>query len=259
MSDRIPIDRIPIDRISLELTDLCSKGCWFCYNHSTPAGTRAWPIDDLLELIEDCADHGVRAVSFGGGEPLSYPPLFDVLTALRGRVFRSITTHGLLLEDEPLERLVAARPDKVHVSIHVPGNLKEVERVIQQVTLLKARGIPSGVNLLVARSGLEAAAGAARRLHEAGIGNERIVYLPMRGQDTPTPLEVAKVADGPFQSMSCLSECGSSPRFCSIAVDRTVAWCSYTTTRRKLEASTWRALTTALEGLGLAFCGGTSP
>jgi hypothetical protein len=63
--------------------------------------------------------------------------------------------------------------------------------------------------------------------------------------------------DLPFQSMTCLAACGKSPRFCSIGWDRSVAWCSYTVTRRPLTALTHAALTAALDGLGLAFCGGT--
>lgn len=40
----------------------------------------------------------------------------------------------------------------------------------------------------------------------------------------------------------------------SVAADRTVAWCSYTRTRRRLDALTHAALTRALDGLGLAPC-----
>jgi hypothetical protein len=84
------------------------------------------------------------------------------------------------------------------------------------------------------------------------------VYLPMRGQDTPTPEEMGRVAGGKhFQSMSCLLKCAASPRFCSIGWDKTVAWCSYTRTRAPLRELTWKGLQGALDGLGLEFCGGT--
>jgi hypothetical protein len=111
---------------------------------------------------------------------------------------------------------VAAAIEKVHVSIHFPECMGEVERVIRQVQEMSNRGIRSGINLLVARSNLVAAQQAAAAVRDAGISNERIVYLPSRIQDTPTPVEVAQVAGGPFQSMSCLMACGKSPRFCSI-------------------------------------------
>ena len=130
--------------------------------------------------------------------------------------------------------------------------------MIEQVRDLQSRGIRSGVNLLVARTHLKEARTAALRLREAGIGNDRIVYLPMRGQDTPTPDELAEVAGRvPFQSMTCLTQCGPSPRFVSIGWDKTVAWCSYTTSRHALTELNFEGLSRALNGLGLEFCGGT--
>ncbi|MCC2669968.1 MAG: radical superfamily enzyme [Armatimonadetes bacterium] len=247
-----------LERISIEVTNRCAKACWFCYSHSGPDGPTVWTANELVAFASDCAANGVKAVSFGGGEPLQYAPLFEVLARLRGVMFRSLTTNGLLLNTEMLERLREAGPDKVHVSIHFPDKEREVARVIRQVHALQDAGIRSGINLLVQRSGLAAAAAAAARARADGIGNERIVYLPMRGQETPTPREIAEVAGGErFQSMTCLAACGISPRFCSIGWDKTAAWCSYTTARRPLPALNHAGLLETLDGLGLIFCGGT--
>jgi MoaA/NifB/PqqE/SkfB family radical SAM enzyme len=247
-----------LERISIEVTNRCAKACSFCYNHSQPEADGRWEPDDLREFVLDCAANGVKAVSFGGGEPLQYEPIYGVLESLRGVLFRSMTTNGLKLDGDRLDRLAATAPDKVHVSIHFPEREAEVARVVRQVGELADRGVRSGINLLVARSNLEAAARAAGRARDAGIGNDRIVYLPMRGRDTPTPDEVATVAGRrPFQSMTCLKGCGKSPRFASIGWDRRAAWCSYTESRRPLEGPTYRGLMSALDGLGLAFCGGT--
>lgn len=241
-----------VERLSIELTNQCGKGCWFCYASSTPDGATSWTVDELVDFVTDCAAHGTRAVSFGGGEPLEYPGVFELLARLRGTLFRSFTTNGLHLA-AMFDRVVDARPDKVHVSIHFPG---DTERVIAQVHELAARGIASGVNLLVPRAHLDDAADSAARVRAAGIGNERIVYLPMRMQDTPTPKELARVAGGSkFQSMTCLSACAASPRFASISWNKTVAACSYTRARRTLPTLTHAGLGAALDGLALAYCG----
>ncbi len=246
-----------LDRISIELSQRCSKACWFCYSRSHEGGGTRWTAELLTRLILDCADHGVRAVSFGGGEPLESPLVWPALARTRGRLFRSLTTHGLgLREPALLERLVAAAPDKVHVSIHFPGNDAELTRVIQQVRALARLGLRSGVNLLVRRSRLEQAARAAARLRAAGIDNRRVVYLPMRGQDTPSARELATIAGGPFQSMSCAQRCGVSPRFCAIGWDQKVAWCSYTSSRATPPALSYAGLVAALEGLELRPCDG---
>ena len=135
-----------ISLISVEPSRFCTKGCSFCYNGSDVAGASAWTAADLVTFARSCAKGGVQAISFGGGEPLEWPEIFDVLAALDdGTMFRSLTTNGLHLE-ESLDRLIEARPDKVHVSIHVP---RETERVIDAVNALHDRGVRSGVNLLV--------------------------------------------------------------------------------------------------------------
>src|SRR5215472_1207089 len=172
-----------LDRISIELTNRCAKGCWFCYNASQPGGDTRWTPDELVSFVGDCAAHGIKAVSFGGGEPLQYDGVFTVLERLRGVLFRSLTSNGLLLHGDLLERLIRAAPDKVHLSIHFPERDAEVCRVIAQVQDLAGRGIRSGINLLVARSNQAAAARAGEAVRQAGIDNQRIVYLPMRGQD----------------------------------------------------------------------------
>lgn len=244
-----------IERLSIELTERCSKGCGFCYNGSNLRGGTAWTVDDLCRFVVDCAAHDTRAFSFGGGEPLEAPELlWPVLAALRDRAFRSMTTNGLLLDDAIITRMVEARLDKVHVSIHAPQDPSEVTRVIAQVGALTRAGLRAGVNLLVRRSRLDAARQATRALSAAGIGHDQIVFLPMRGRDVPSPAAVAAVAERPFQSTTCLSACGPSPRFAAIAADRTVAWCSYTVARHPLAAPSHAGLLAALAGLGLTHC-----
>lgn len=246
-----------VERLSIELTNQCSKQCAFCYNNSHPTGNTTWTSDELITFLLDCAESGTQAVSFGGGEPLEYPGLFEVLQRLQGILFRSVTSNGLHLRGEVLDRLVAARPDKVHLSIHFPEQFQEVKRVINQVKQLEDLGICSGINLLVSKSKLISAFQATQKLYELGIASDRIVFLPMRGTDTPSPKEIAWVANGqPFQSMSCLMACKSSPRFCAISWDKQVAWCSYTVARRPLPALTANALELALQELPLVFCGG---
>lgn len=244
-----------LEMVSIELTNACSKGCWFCYNHSHPRGSTTWHTDEIIDFVRDLAFHGVRAVSFGGGEPLEYEGLFDVLDDLHGVVYRSLTTNGLLLRGELLDRLIESRPNKVHISIHFPESQKEVTRVMENLETLSLHGINAGVNLVVRKTNVAAAQRAANRLREAGLDNRHIVYLPMRGQDTPTPADVHMVAGQTrFQSMSCLTQCGPTPRFATVAWDKTAAWCSYTAERTPLGELTHRGLISALNGLGEDAC-----
>lgn len=259
---------LSFDRISLEPSRFCSKGCAFCYNGSSPRGRDGFSAREVISLARDCAEHGVRFLSIGGGEPLEWQGLFEALDALRGVLGRSLTTNGLELVKRPalFEELARVKPDKVHVSIHAVENQREVVRVLEQVQALDELGISAGVNLLVRQSHLAEARAVVTQLEQSHIGRERIVFLPSRGipGQTPSAEDVAWVAtgvresSGGFMSMSCLRGCAKSPRFVSIAADRTVAWCSYTVARRKLTALTHAAVLSALspspQPLGLTPC-----
>ncbi|MEM7606897.1 MAG: radical SAM protein [Myxococcota bacterium] len=250
------------ERLSLELTRRCRKACAFCYNGSGPVPSDEWRPEEVATLVQALQAHGLRALSLGGGEPLEYEPLdalFEALRPMRSQgLFVSMTTNGLLL-DGRMAQISRLAPDKVHVSIHFPKRRAEVERVIRQVLALRRIGLVSGVNLLVRRGELEAARACREQLWSSGIDNRAIVYLPMRGSDTPLPSELADVAGEPFQSMTCLTGCARSPRFVSLGADRTLAHCSYTQTRRRLRGLTAEAFAEALSGLGLAFCGDQEP
>src|SRR5499426_4719450 len=127
---------VNIERVSIELTQRCKKACWFCYSGSHAKGGVEFRPEEVTAFVRDLAAHGVRAVSFGGGEPLEYAGVFDILHDLRGVLFRSLTTNGLLLRDDSVvAALAASAPDKVHVSIHFPDRDSDVRRVISQVTM----------------------------------------------------------------------------------------------------------------------------
>lgn len=246
------------ERLSIELTNRCAKRCPFCYNASRPGGAQEWTAAELIAFCRDCAAHGSKAVSFGGGEPLEHPGLLETLEGVRGVLFRSMTSNGLLLDGAWIARLVEAGLQKAHLSIHFPQSRAEVRRVIAQVGALQAAGIASGVNLLAAPDRLTEARRAAEALEEAGIGRERIVFLPLRGAGGSSAEDLVWVAGGrPFQSMTCLGACGISPRFAAISWDKHAAWCSYTSVRRPLPSLDAAGLSAALEGLGLIYCGAT--
>jgi hypothetical protein len=134
-----------------------------------------------------------------------------------------------------------------------------VARTIRQVRRLEQSGIKAGVNLLVAAD-IEAAADAAKGLRAAGIENDRVVYLPMKGLDSPNVKAIARVAGSQnFQSMSCLLGCQRSPIFCSVGWDKSVSWCSYTPARTRLPSLTMDGLLATLARVGLTSCEGALP
>jgi MoaA/NifB/PqqE/SkfB family radical SAM enzyme len=250
--------------VSIELTNLCSKAekcaSFGCYAKSSAKGATFWKRDILADFIRDLAHNGIEAVSFGGGEPLQYPGLWGFLDLICAvPIFKSMTTNGLGLTEKTVA-LLSTFLDKVHVSIHFPEDDREVERVIRQVEgPLKEHGLKTGINFIVKGWDVEKEKTAVRRIRDAGIEADRVVFLPLRGRgvnvDVARFREVASVLSPKFQSTWCLLECRKSDRFISINWEGRVGWCSYTEAKTQMEDFSHAGMMEALGRKRLTYCG----
>lgn len=244
-----------IELLSIDLSNYCSKQCSFCYNHSTKDGNVMWKPLEVIDFCCDCIKNGIKAVSLGGGEPFEYDGIFDIIDALYDRCYLSVTTNGLpLLKNSVWSSLLEHKPDKIHITIHHPDNESEVDRVIDQIRQLQATEIKLGVNLLVDSKKVDYAKSVYHRLNNI-INSDQIIIIPRRFCHTPTPKQLAFVADGkPFQSPSCLQGCKRPTNFASVSWDKKVNSCSFAGGKEKLNSLDYAGLVTALESVIFTGC-----
>ena len=237
-----------IELLSIDLSNYCSKQCPFCYNHSRREGNTLWKTQEVVDFASDCIDHGVKAVSLGGGEPFEYDGVFEVIDALYSKCYLSVTSNGLPLENERIwETLTAHKPDKIHVTIHQPDNEAEVMRVERQVQQIASIGIKPGVNLLVGADKVGFAKDVYERLGKI-LNGDQIILVPQRFSNTPSPKQLASVANGkPFQSPSCLLKCQRPTNFCSVSWDKKVNSCSFAPNKIPMETLDYAGLIKALK------------
>ncbi len=58
-----------LERISVEVSRHCDKGYPYCDNGSNLIGETTWTPEIPVRFVTNCAENGVRASFFGGGEP----------------------------------------------------------------------------------------------------------------------------------------------------------------------------------------------
>lgn len=245
-----------LDRISIDLSNYCTKQCDFCYNHSTKEGNVLWTVEELIPFILDLHEHGIEAVSFGGGEPFEFDGIFKLISSLMSEMYVSVTSNGLPLEKESVfAELLENKPDKIHITIHHPENKEEVDRVIRLVKKISEVGIKSGVNLLVSDFNAIEAKSVYDELLSNGITSDRIILIPRRFTCMPTPKQLSEVAGGkPFQSPSCLMGCKKPTEFCSISWDKKVNWCSYASGKQPITELSYKGLMDALNQVEFGCC-----
>lgn len=244
-----------IEQISIDLSNYCSKGCPFCYNSSNRDGATSWKPSEVIEFAKSCIEGGVKSVSLGGGEPLEYEGVFDIIEALYPLTYLTLTTNGLPLDTPSVkESLKLRKPDKIHISIHNADNETEVDRVLRQITLLEDLEIKPGVNLLINANKVEHCKSVYVSMRKL-LEKEQIILIPQRFNDTPTAQQLASVTGGePFQSPSCLLRCERPKQFASISWDKKVNWCSYAGGKQPLESLSFQGLIDALQKVGFTSC-----
>ncbi len=111
------VEKFPLV-LMLEPTHQCNLSCQGCGRIQEYRETigQALTLEECLQAVEDC---GAPVVTITGGEPLLYPPVFELLTELvHRRKHIYLCTNAILLE-KSLARL--PRSDRLTLSLHVDG------------------------------------------------------------------------------------------------------------------------------------------
>jgi radical SAM protein with 4Fe4S-binding SPASM domain len=159
------------ETVHLAITTRCNQACPGCY-----VPQRAHPAElavaELCGLIDQWAQMPVFQLAIGGGEPLLYEGLFEVLAHARKQgVVPSLTTNGLLINAQVVQRLEQVGVARVNVSWNGPGG-EEHQRhqaTIKALRLLLDSNFQVGVNVLVTPPVLPHLSDEFASLHALGV------------------------------------------------------------------------------------------
>ncbi len=103
--------------IRIKPTNRCNHNCNYCHYKNAYLDLDQYspvdeiPRDKMLQIVQDMADMGVKAVTFsGGGEPLLYPYIEETMERLlENGIDLSVITNGSLLRGKKAEILAHAK------------------------------------------------------------------------------------------------------------------------------------------------------
>src|SRR5258708_18053405 len=105
-----------------ELTPRCPLHCVYCSNplelqaRGGELSTEIWS-----RVFREAADSGVLQADFTGGEPLARPDLVELVRAARAaRLYVSLITYGLPLDEARLRALHGTALHHAHLKFHAP-------------------------------------------------------------------------------------------------------------------------------------------
>jgi len=183
--------------VQLILSDLCNQDCGFCaYRMSAGLSTelfgttethnpnRMIPVDKAMEIVEDCAELGVKAIQFtGGGEPTVHPHHREVFHAAQALgMDTGLVTNGVKLD--PSSPSIRAM-QWIRVSVDAGDALTYAavrrvpvghwDKVWSNIRALAPDYMGTlGVGFVVTPDNWFGVAGAAHLAKEAGCANMRV-------------------------------------------------------------------------------------
>lgn len=101
------------------LTNLCNLFCEHCYASAAPTREGEFSTEEAMGLIPELKEAGVGFAILSGGEPLTWPGLFEVATALRETgIITYLSTNGLLVSEK---NIIQIRDHFDYVGISIDG------------------------------------------------------------------------------------------------------------------------------------------
>jgi MoaA/NifB/PqqE/SkfB family radical SAM enzyme len=160
----------PPIHIRIKPTNVCNHNCWFCAYKAKHLQLGAdmierdyIPKDKMIEILDDCKDMGVKAITFsGGGEPFVYKYFLESIQRLiKHNISFSAITNGSKLKGE-IADLFAINATWIRISIdgfdkesysksrHI--NIQEFDKVISNMkdfASIKNRKCNLGVSAII--------------------------------------------------------------------------------------------------------------
>lgn len=200
-------------QVQLIISDLCNQDCNFCayrmsgytsnqhfngvdkHGNPTHNPTRFIPFPKILEILDDCAELGVKAIQLtGGGEPSVHPFYVQVLQAIRARgLDLAVVSNGVVVKPDAVPHLLRATWLRFSLDAGTAETYTLIrraphahyERVLSNIEDLTARRALSsvgpkptiGVGFVVTADNYREIAQAAKKVRELGVDNLRVSAL----------------------------------------------------------------------------------
>lgn len=101
------------------LTNLCNLYCEHCYASALPSKNNGFSTEQAMDLIPELKEAGIGFAILSGGEPITWPGLFDVATELKKTgIVTYLSTNGLLVNEKNVEKI---RDHFDYVGISIDG------------------------------------------------------------------------------------------------------------------------------------------
>jgi len=144
--------------LELQVTSRCNLACLHCYQGTASAVDL--PLEAAVSIVGRLEEMGGLKLLISGGEPMLYPPIFELIDEIAGRSLRRILiTNGTLIDNRNAQRLSV---HEVQVSLdgwkhghEAVRGAGSFDRTMRGIESLRDAGVPVSIATMVHRENLD--------------------------------------------------------------------------------------------------------
>lgn len=186
-------------KMNLQITAKCNYNCIHCFNAADNAPLMSeMSYDDILKLLDSCAECGINAFTVTGGEPMCHRNFLDIVKAIyeRGMYIAELNTNGFYINQYILDEFkkIGCRP-KIKISFDgleyhdwMRGSKGAEERALRAISLCIENGFYVYVQYNINRRNTPTLIKSLDLLEKLGVKTVRLIrttYAPRWEQNAP--------------------------------------------------------------------------
>ena len=124
-------EKLGPEKVMISPTDYCNLKCKICWRLAKEEKYDELTLEQIDALLKECKELGVKVIDFtGGGEPFLRKDIFEIMKLVKKYgFFGTLTTNGMLLDEEKLKRIIKIQLDDICFSLD--GHTAEVNDYIR--------------------------------------------------------------------------------------------------------------------------------
>jgi len=148
--------------VVFDITNRCNLKCIHCYSSTQ---NEELTTNDVYHVIDNLYEAGAGIIDFGGGEPLLRDDIFDILSYSKDfGLCTSISTNGILLNEDCIKRLKKLKIDHVCISLdgakpethdHIRNRKGTYEKTINGIKKCVNAGIDTQISTVFMKSNID--------------------------------------------------------------------------------------------------------
>ncbi|MGB8450861.1 MAG: radical SAM protein [Anaerocolumna sp.] len=167
---------IHIKRLDIALTTLCNFTCSYC--RGNPGERKMIPYKEVVGIIDNFSEFGVKSIRLDGGEPFLYgKDIFNIMEYAGEKGMEvGIFTNASLINEDMAKKLSQLPHVVLYVTLHILNKEHELEATLKGLKEIAKYNIPAELIIIVSKKSMQKLLVSIKKVPDY---NYKVIFRPI--------------------------------------------------------------------------------